>query len=111
MSDFNQIWSLSTDFLRSPQYKISRRSVQWDPPEPHGQIVGRTDMTKPEDACCYLCESTYKEELLDKKTGTNEDHNTRMRALRSCNLKLSKHGLQNYLPLDRQSLASYQTSR
>jgi len=41
--------------------------VQWDPPEPHGQIVGRTDMTKPEDACCYLCESTYKEELLDKR--------------------------------------------
>jgi len=31
VSDFNQIRSFSTDFLRSPQYKISRNSVQWDP--------------------------------------------------------------------------------
>jgi len=28
------------------------------PAEAHGQTVGRTDMTKPEGTCCYLCEST-----------------------------------------------------
>jgi hypothetical protein len=27
--DFNQIWNFSTDFHKSPQYKISRKSVQW----------------------------------------------------------------------------------
>jgi len=28
---FNQIWISSTDFRRSPQYQISRKSAQWEP--------------------------------------------------------------------------------
>ena len=31
LSDFNQIWSFSTHFHKSPQYKISRKSVQLEP--------------------------------------------------------------------------------
>jgi len=28
---FNQIWSPSTHFQRSPIYQISRKSIQWEP--------------------------------------------------------------------------------
>ena len=30
MSDFNEIWSLSTDFHESLQCQISRKSAQWE---------------------------------------------------------------------------------
>lgn len=42
--NFNQIWTSWTDFHESPQYKILRESVQW---EPHWYMMtdGRTDMT------------------------------------------------------------------
>jgi len=26
---FNQLWILTTDFHKSPQYNISRKSIQW----------------------------------------------------------------------------------
>jgi hypothetical protein len=29
--DFNQIWILSTDFIRSFQFQVSRKSVKWEP--------------------------------------------------------------------------------
>ena len=31
LSSFNQIWSYWTDVHESPQYKISRKSIQWEP--------------------------------------------------------------------------------
>jgi hypothetical protein len=31
LSSFNQIWILWADFLKSPQYQISQKSVQWEP--------------------------------------------------------------------------------
>jgi hypothetical protein len=31
LPDFNQTWIFSTDFHGSPQYQISRKSVQWKP--------------------------------------------------------------------------------
>jgi hypothetical protein len=39
---FNQIWILSTDFRRGPQYKISRNPAQWDKWNDR-----QTDMTQP----------------------------------------------------------------
>ena len=47
-SDFNQIYSFSTRFRRSSQYKISRKSVQWEPPwykRTHG-VTDRHDEAK-----------------------------------------------------------------
>jgi len=31
LSDFKRIWICSTDFLKSPKYQISQKSVQWQP--------------------------------------------------------------------------------
>ena len=39
LSHFNQIWIFVTDFFKSPKYKISQKSVWWDP-------CRQTDMTK-----------------------------------------------------------------
>ena len=45
LPDFNQIWT-STDFRESPQYQISRKSLQWEPGW-YMRMEGRTeDMTK-----------------------------------------------------------------
>ena len=41
LSDFNDAWIFLTDFRKIPKYKISWKSVQWEP-----SCSMRTDMTK-----------------------------------------------------------------
>jgi len=42
LSNFNKLWSFPTDFHESPQFQISRKSVQWELLW-YLQIDGRTD--------------------------------------------------------------------
>jgi len=46
LPDFHKIWNVSTDFLTSPQYQISRQSVQWDPRWYMGTHSGWMNMMK-----------------------------------------------------------------
>jgi hypothetical protein len=57
LSDFNQIWSFSTNFCQRPQYQSSRNSVQWEPR--CGQKDGRAEITKLIGAFRYTCERAY----------------------------------------------------
>ena len=43
LSDFNQIWIVLTEFNRNFQYKIARKSIQWDSSS-YIRADGRTDI-------------------------------------------------------------------
>ena len=45
LSDFNEIWILSTGFWKILKYKISWKSIEWEP-SCSMQTDGQTDMTK-----------------------------------------------------------------
>jgi len=45
LSDFNQTWTASTDFLKTLKYQISSKSVQWEP-SCSKQTGRQTDKTK-----------------------------------------------------------------
>jgi hypothetical protein len=49
LSDFNQTSSFATEFRKSPQQQITRKSVQWEPRwhmRTNGQTDSRTNMAK-----------------------------------------------------------------
>ena len=55
----SKIWDFSTDFRRNSQYKISRKSIHWDP-RWYTRIDGRTNMTKLTDILRVLREHAWK---------------------------------------------------
>jgi len=47
--DFNETWTLSTDFEKILKYQLPRKRAQWEPSffsHPDGETDGQTDMTK-----------------------------------------------------------------